>query len=48
MRRMGEILGWSPARRRLLGVAIRAIWAIERIWTWRGRVTLRPPGSPSG
>ena len=43
MGRMGEVLGWSRAKRLLLGTGIRAIYLIERLWTWRRMTRLRPP-----
>jgi hypothetical protein len=43
MRRMGDALGWSAAKRGILAFGIRAIYAIERLWTWRRMTTLRPP-----
>jgi rubrerythrin len=43
MGRMGEALGWSRAKRSLLAFGIRAIYAIERLFTWRRMTTLRPP-----
>jgi hypothetical protein len=44
MGRMGRILGWSRLRLGILSFAIRSVYAIERAWTWRRMVTLRPPG----
>jgi rubrerythrin len=43
MGRMGEILGWSAAKRAVLVLGIRAIYAVERLLTWRRMATLRPP-----
>jgi len=43
MGRMGEALHWSAAKRAILGFGIRAIYAIERLFTWRRMTTLRPP-----
>jgi rubrerythrin len=43
MGRMGEALGWSATKRAILGFGIRAIYAIERLFTWRRMTTLRPP-----
>lgn len=34
-RRMGVILGWPAAKRAVLAAGIRAIYAIERLWSWR-------------
>lgn len=41
--RMGEALGWSAAKRAALAFGIRSIWAVERLFTWRRFVRLRPP-----
>jgi rubrerythrin len=46
MGRMGEALGWSRARRALLRFGIRAIYAIERAWTWRRMATIAAPQRP--
>jgi hypothetical protein len=46
MGRMGRILGWSRLRLGILRLAIQAIYAIERAWSWRRMVTLRPPARP--
>lgn len=46
MRRMGEALGWSRAKRALLAAGIHAIYAVERVWTWRRLTTLEPPARP--
>lgn len=43
MGRMGEVLGWSGAKRLLLGTGIRAIYLIERLWSWRRLTRLRTP-----
>jgi hypothetical protein len=43
MGRMGELLGWSGAKRLLPGMGIRAIYLIERLFTWRRMNRLRPP-----
>ena len=43
MSRMSELLGWSGGKRRLLAAGIRSVHAIERIWSWRRMVALRPP-----
>jgi rubrerythrin len=41
MGHMGGILGWSAAKRAVLAAGIRAIYAVERLFTWRRLVTLR-------
>jgi len=46
MGRMGRILGWSGLRAGVLGLAIRCIYAIERLWTWRRMTRLSPPARP--
>jgi hypothetical protein len=43
MGRMGELLGWSAAKRAVLRFGIHAIYAIERLFTWRRMTSLRPP-----
>jgi rubrerythrin len=43
MRNMGEILGWSRAKRGVLAFGIRVIYQIERLFTWRRMTTLREP-----
>jgi rubrerythrin len=43
MGRMSEILGWSVAKRGVLRFGIRAIYVIERLFTWRRMTSLRPP-----
>jgi hypothetical protein len=40
---MGEALRWSRAKRSILAFGIRAIWAVERLFTWRRLTTLRMP-----
>lgn len=40
---MGKILGWSAAKRAVLGFGIRAIYVFERLVTWRRMTTLRLP-----
>jgi hypothetical protein len=47
MGRMGEVLGWSGAKRLVLGMGIRAIYLIERLFRWRRMTTLRPPEIPN-
>jgi rubrerythrin len=44
MGRMGEVLGWPRAKRWVLGAGIRAIYLIERGWSWRRLTRLRAPG----
>jgi len=39
----GEALGRSSAKRAILDFGIRAIYAVERLVTWRRMTTLRPP-----
>jgi rubrerythrin len=46
MGRMGDILGWSRLRQGILRLGIRAIYTVERAWTWRRMVTLRAPSDP--
>jgi len=46
MRRMGEALRWSRAKRRLLALGIHAIHGLERVWTWRRLATLETPARP--
>jgi len=56
MGRMAQVLGWSAFKRGALVFGIRAIYVIERLWTWRRLTTIetpvRPgaltPGSPRG
>ena len=43
MGRMGEILGWSGAKRLLLAAGIRTLYLIERLFTHRRMTTLRAP-----
>ncbi len=43
MGRMGEVLGWSGAKRLLLGTGIHAIYWLERLFRWRRMTTLRRP-----
>ena len=43
MARMAEALGWSRAKRAVLAFGIHAIYAIERLWTWRRMVAIEPP-----
>lgn len=40
---MGEALGWSRAKRKLLAFGIRAIWLVERLFTWRRLTRLQAP-----
>jgi rubrerythrin len=46
MRRMADALGWSRAKRAVLQLGIHAIYAIERLWTWRRMTTIEPPARP--
>ena len=46
MGRMADVLGWSRAKRALLQLGIHAIYAIERLWTWRRMTTIEPPARP--
>jgi rubrerythrin len=46
MGRMGRILGWSRLRFAILRLAIRSIYVIERLWTWRRMTSLHPPARP--
>ncbi|MBZ2410134.1 ferritin-like domain-containing protein [Streptomyces albidoflavus] len=43
MARMGEVLGWSRARGRLLAAGIHAAYRYERVLGWRRMVSLAPP-----
>jgi hypothetical protein len=46
MARMAEPLGWSRVKRGLLSFGIRAIYLIERVWTWRRMATIEAPERP--
>jgi rubrerythrin len=46
MGRMADALGWSRAKRSLIRFGIYAIYAIERVWTWRRMTTIEPPARP--
>ena len=46
MARMGDALGWSRAKRAVLRFGIHAIYAIERLWSWRRMATIEPPVRP--
>ena len=46
MARMAEVLGWSRARRAVLWFGIHAVYAIERLWSWRRMATIEPPARP--
>jgi rubrerythrin len=46
MKRMAAELGWSRAKRAVLQFGIHAIYAIERLWTWRRMTTIAPPARP--
>ncbi|MFD7923688.1 ferritin-like domain-containing protein [Streptomyces sp. NPDC059740] len=43
MAHMGRLLGWSPARMRVLTAGIHAVHVWERLGGWRRLVTLRTP-----
>jgi hypothetical protein len=43
MARMGEVLGWSGARGRLLAAGIHAAYRYERVHGWRRMVSLASP-----
>lgn len=43
MGRMGAYCGWPGWKRALLGLAIHAVYALERAVTWRRHVRLAPP-----
>ena len=47
MSRMADALGWSRAKRALLQFGIHAIYAIERLWTWRRMTTIEAPTRPN-
>jgi len=46
MARMAEVLGWSRAKRAVLRFGIHAIYAIERLWSWRRMATIEAPARP--
>ena len=46
MGRMADALGWSRAKRAVIRFGIHAIYAIERVWTWRRMTTIEPPARP--
>ncbi|MEU7577530.1 ferritin-like domain-containing protein [Streptomyces sp. NPDC041068] len=43
MDHMGRILGWSPAKQRLLAAGIHAMYGYERSGGWRRMVSLKMP-----
>ena len=43
MMRMGDILGWSQLKKKVLTAGIHVIYWTERIWGWRRMVQLSPP-----
>ncbi|MCF3123419.1 ferritin-like domain-containing protein [Streptomyces arenae] len=43
MDHMGRILGWSPAKRRLLAAGIHGVYGYERLGGWRRMVSLTMP-----
>src|SRR6185295_7949005 len=46
MARMADVLGWPRAKRAVLSFGIHAIYAIERLWSWRRMATIEPPARP--
>jgi rubrerythrin len=46
MARMARALGWPRRKRAVLSFGIHAIYAIERLWTWRRMATIEPPARP--
>jgi len=46
MGRMAQALGWSPVKCSVLRFGIHAVYAIERLWTWRRMTTIEPPARP--
>jgi rubrerythrin len=46
MGRIAQLLGWSRGKRAMLRTGIHAIYAIERLWTWRRMTTIEPPARP--
>lgn len=46
MRRMARDLRWPAWKRALLGFGIRAIYVVERLWTWRRMARIEPPERP--
>jgi hypothetical protein len=46
MGRMAQALGWPRWKRALLRFGIHAIYAIERLWTWRRMTTIETPARP--
>lgn len=47
MRRMALELRWSRPKRLLLSSGIHAVYWVERLWSWRRMVTVRPPERPN-
>jgi hypothetical protein len=43
MAHLGRILRWPRAKSAALAAGIDAVYAYERLWSWRRMVTLRPP-----
>lgn len=41
-RRMARLLGWSRLKRGLVACGIHAVFAVERLWTWRRMTTVEP------
>jgi rubrerythrin len=52
--RLAALLGWPRWKHALIRAGIRANYGLERLWTWRRMVKLRPPlipnalGEPAG
>jgi hypothetical protein len=44
---MGGILQWLAWKRALLAFGAQVVYAHERLWSWRGMVTLLPPARPN-
>jgi len=47
MRAMGDCLGWSVLKRRVLALGVHAIYLFERLWGWRRMTTILPPERPN-
>lgn len=43
MREVGQAIGWSPVKRRLLAFGIHVLYAYERLWGWRRMACIRRP-----
>ena len=46
MSRMAKVLRWSWLKRNVLAFGIRAIYVVERLWTWRRMTTIETPERP--